>query len=231
MLIVVDHKLSDEAKYKLSGCGELMELRTKGITYPAISGHPDIFFCQSANKLIVAPNLPQKYFDQLTDHQINYITGELPVGPEYPASARYNAVATSKYLIHNLRHTDPVITSELHDLTPVHVNQGYCRCNLLPLKGDHFITSDKGIYKVLKGLHPEGLHPGVSPNNILLEGFPHGFFGGCCGVWEDKVFVNGSLRFFKDGSKVRDYLYNLNCEILELHKGPLIDSGSIIFIQ
>ncbi len=113
MLIIIDQKISASAKEILSSYGELMELATKGITYPAISGHPDIFFCQSPDKLIVAPNLPQKYFDQLNDHKINYITGELPVGPEYPASARYNAVATSKYLIHNLRHTDPVITRAL----------------------------------------------------------------------------------------------------------------------
>ncbi len=124
-----------------------------------------------------------------------------------------------------------MITRTLEDLHPVHVDQGYCRCNLLPLKDDHFITSDAGIFKVLKaGLHPPagGWSPLlVSPEGILLEGFPHGFFGGCCGVWEDKVFVNGSLSFYKDGDKVRDYLGKLDYEIIELYDGPLMDCGSI----
>jgi len=238
-MIIVDHKISEAAKEKLSQYGELLELKTEGITYPAISGHPDIFFCQSADYLIGAPNLPEEFLSKLQNSFSNVIIGEFPVGKEYPATSRYNAVATPNYLVHNFRHTDFMITRTLEDLQPVHVDQGYCRCNLLPLKDHHFITSDAGIFKVLKeglhppGLHPPGLHPDlmyVSPDDILLEGFPHGFFGGCCGVWEDKVFVNGSLNFYEDGDKVRDYLGKLGYQIVELSDGPLMDCGSIIFV-
>jgi hypothetical protein len=233
MMIIVDNKISSVAMEKLSQYGDLLELKTEGITYPAISGHPDIFICQSADKLIVAPNLPEEYLTKLKRSSANIITGEFPVGTEYPATSRYNAVATAKYLIHNFRHTDFMITRTLEDLLPIHVDQGYCRCNLLPLKGNHFITSDEGIFKVLQGLHPDpqGLHPLlVSPADILLEGFPHGFFGGCCGVWKDKVFVNGSLSFYKDGDKIKDYLEKLSYEVVELYNGPLSDVGSIFFI-
>ena len=228
MIIFADKKISPEAKKNLASYGDLLELKTEGITYPAISGHPDIFFCQSPDKLIVAPNLPKQYFEMLKDHTIDFIPGELSVGPEYPSSARYNAVATSNHLIHNFRHTDFMITRTLEDLHPVHVDQGYCRCNLLPLKDDHFITSDEGIYKVLKRLHLNILF--VSPGDILLDGFPHGFFGGCCGIREDKVFVNGRLDHFSEGNKVRNYLDTLGYEIVELYNGPLTDCGSIIFV-
>jgi hypothetical protein len=242
MLIIIDNKLAAGSKKVLSSYGDLMELETEGITYPAISGHPDIFFCQAPGKLIVAPNLPQRYFDQLKDHNIDYITGELPVGPEYPASARYNAVATDKYLIHNFRHTDFMITRKLEDLELIHVDQGYCRCNLLPLRDDCFIVSDEGIFKVLKGLHPRGtpsqrdsiprgLHLNVSPTKIHLEGFPNGFFGGCCGVWNDKVFINGSLSLHPDGEKIREFLFALDYQIIELVEQPLTDVGSILFVQ
>jgi hypothetical protein len=229
MMIIIDKKLSEDAKEKLSLYGELLELMTDGITYPAISGHPDIFMCQSGDKLIIAPNLPGEYLVRLKKSGANFIIGEFPVGREYPATSRYNAVATPNYLIHNFRHTDFMITRTLDDLHPVHVDQGYCRCNLLPLKDDHFITSDAGIYKVLRaGLHPDLIY--VSPDDIFLQGFPHGFFGGCCGVWEDKVFVNGNLSFYKDGEKVRDFLGILDYEIVELSNGPLSDCGSILFI-
>ena len=237
-MIIVDDNISRVSKEKLSQYGELLELKTEGITYSAISGHPDIFFCQSNDKLIVAPNLPQQFIDILLEHKIEIMPGEFPIGGEYPASARYNAVATGKYLIHNFRYTDFMITRTLEDLHPLHVDQGYCRCNLLPLKDDHFITSDAGIFKALKGLHPpdggwspEGRYLLVSPEDILLEGFPHGFFGGCCGVWEEKVFVNGSLSYYRDGEKVRDYLDNLDYKIVELIKGPLVDIGSILFLE
>jgi hypothetical protein len=254
MLIIIDHKLSPEAKKTLSIYGELMELQTEGITYPAISGHPDIFLCQSPDHLIVAPNLPEKYFNQLREHHIDFVIGEFPVGQEYPASARYNAVATSKSLIHNFRHTDFIITRTLEDLDPVHVDQGYCRCNLLALRDDCFITSDEGIYKVLRGLHPPvgGLHPIsnetwnpepgtsnkksgryllVSPKDILLEGFSHGFFGGCCGVWGNKVFINGSLAEFDEGEKVRLFLDSLGYEIVELMEGKPVDVGGILVVE
>jgi hypothetical protein len=227
MLIIVEKKISQTAKERLAALGELLELETENITYPAISGHPDIFFFKSTESLVVAPNLPDKYFSVLDEHQIDYVKGELPVGHKYPATARYNAVATSNYLIHNFRHTDFMITRLHEDLQLIHTDQGYCRCNLLPLKEDHFIVSDQGIYKVLiKGCHPLL----VGNESILLEGFSHGFFGGCCGVHEDKVFINGSLKHYKDGEKVKAFLAGLNYSIVELFDGPLVDVGSILFI-
>ena len=70
----------------------------------------------------------------------------------------------------------------------------------------------------------------ISPHGILLEGFPHGFFGGCCGIWKDKVFINGSLDHFPEGEKVRQYLKDLGYEVVELYDGPLTDAGSILFV-
>jgi hypothetical protein len=119
-----------------------------------------------------------------------------------------------------------MVTRTFDDYIPVHVDQGYCRCNLLPLKNDHFITSDEGIYKVLKR-HTDHILK-VTTNGIILEGHKHGFFGGCCGVFEDKVFLIGSLKHYEDGGKVEDFLKNLGYEIVELYDGPLFDGGGII---
>ena len=69
-LIIIDKKIPEEAKIKLSGYGDLLELETIGITYDAISGHPDIFFSVLNNDLIVAPNLPQKFREALKKHSL-----------------------------------------------------------------------------------------------------------------------------------------------------------------
>ena len=66
MFIIADNRIPPQAKEKLSEYGEIINFSTKGITYEAISGHPDIFFCQVNNKLIVAPNLPDLYKNTLT---------------------------------------------------------------------------------------------------------------------------------------------------------------------
>lgn len=228
MLIIVDKKIPRAAKEKLAGYGDLMEIHTEGITYPAISGHPDVFLCQGPGKLVLAPNLPASFDEKLIRDSISIIKGEFPVGEKYPKSSAYNAVVTEKYLIHNFRNTDFMVTRTFDDQEPVHVDQGYSRCNLLALKEDHFITSDQGIYKVIQRYAKKALY--VKPDGILLEGFRHGFFGGCCGVLEDKVFILGSLKHYPDGDKVEAFLHGQGYKIIDLYDGPLFDGGGILFV-
>ncbi len=56
-MIIVDKKLDIKMKDKLQEMDEVYQLETCGITYEAISGHPDIFFCKTDKGLISAPNL------------------------------------------------------------------------------------------------------------------------------------------------------------------------------
>lgn len=228
MFIIADNRIPPQAIEKLSEYGEIINFSTKGITYESISGHPDIFFCQVNNKLIIAPNLPDLYKNMLTKNSIPFIEGELLIEKKYPGTSRYNVVATDKYLIHNFSYTDPVITNIGDDLELIHSGQGYTRCNLLPLRNDCFITSDQGINRVLNGF---GLKTSfVQPDNIILPGMKHGFFGGACGIYEDTVFIIGSLSKLKNGEELKTHINNLNYKIIELYEGPLFDGGSILFI-
>jgi len=228
MVVIADKGIPEKAKEKLGQYGQLILLETNGIVYDSISGHPDIFFCKINDQLIIAPNLPESYKKKLLDLNISFIEGEENVGIKYPESAKYNIVTTDKYLMHNFRYTDSCITNLEEDLDLIHLNQGYSRCNLLSLKDDHFITSDEGIKRVLQNYRLEVLF--VSPEDIQLSGFKHGFFGGTCGVWGNSVFILGSLKNYKDGGKVKAYLQSLNYEIIELYDGPLYDGGSILFL-
>ena len=85
MLIIVDKKIPEEAKKRLTSdelqlSGFLVELETNDLAYPAISGHPDIFFCQTPQTLVVAPNLPARYINVLKEHKISYVKGNISVG-------------------------------------------------------------------------------------------------------------------------------------------------------
>jgi len=229
MLIIVDNKIPQQAKDKLSHHGSLLELETNGITYEAISGHPDIFFHPAGEQLIVAPNLPAQYVEALKDEGVCFIMGEQAVGNKYPRSAAYNVVSTNNLLIHNFRNTDASITSLLEDADLIHVDQGYTRCNLLPLGDDHFISSDSGISRVLGRFDKDCLN--INPEGILLESFDHGFFGGCCGIHEQTIYIIGSLSHFSEGEKTRSYIQACGFKIVELYNGPLFDGGSIFFIN
>ena len=227
MLIIIDARIPEQAKQRLSAFGDLLELRTSGITYDAIAGHPDIFFCKTPGGLIAAPNTPPGILEKLTSKGVPFMVGRQETGMQYPNSARYNAVVTERYFIHYMDITDETIKSSLVGQEQVNVRQGYTRCSLLPLKDNHFITSDQGIFQVLN-------HSGlpvllVDPTGINIQELKHGFFGGACGVWEDKVFIIGSLSHYRDGHRVRAFLHGLGYQVIELYDGPLFDGGSIMF--
>ena len=94
------------------------------------------------------------------------------------------------------------------------------------LPGEKFITSDVGIFKQLKKNNLDVLF--VEPKGIILKGFKNGFFGGCCGVENNRVFIAGSLSYFPEGGKINKFLDGF--EIIELYDGPLLDVGSIFFV-
>jgi hypothetical protein len=227
-MILCDKRLPYPAKVRLADFDSLIEIGTEDITYAAVSGHPDVFCCQVGDVLVVSPTLPLKYTELFNSHAINWVHGLNPNGFNYPESAIYNAVITDHLLIHNLLITDPAIKAHAGTRKQIHVNQGYTRCNLLPLPGDIFITSDNGIFSVLTQAGFDVLY--VNPHGILLEGFPNGFIGGVCGVKEDNVFIAGSLSEYKEGQRIREFLSLHALTPVELYNGPLFDGGSILFI-
>jgi hypothetical protein len=85
MLNIIDKKIPEEAKKNLAEAGlhpdySLLELETEGLVYPAISGHPDIFFCQTPQTLVIAPNLPHPCKEILIKNQISFSESKLRTG-------------------------------------------------------------------------------------------------------------------------------------------------------
>ncbi len=228
MLILLDKKMPEVAKEKLAAYGEIVEFATEGITYDAISGHPDIFFCPTPAGLIVAPNLPSNYFNILDQNNIQYIKGSLPVGSEYPGSARYNSLVTEKFIIQNPACSDQEIRNLNIEVESIETKQGYIRCNLIALPNDSFITSDRGIEKSLRQRKLEVLF--VDPACVKLDGFDHGFFGGVCGLLDKTLFVCGSLKYFKEKELIESFVAQSGVSIIELYDGPPADVGTILFL-
>lgn len=227
-LIIIDKKIPEAAKTKLSGFGNLLELETEGIAYNAISGHPDIFFSVLNKDLIVAPNLPEKFRIELKKRKISFHDGEQAVGQKYPESSIYNIVSTSQFLIHNLKFTDLAVKDLAIGLDQIHVEQAYTRCNLIALKNQQFITSDRGIEKSLKKRSLEVYYS--NPEGIILPGFKNGFIGGCAGILGNQLFLIGSLDHYPAGNQLRKQIYAWGYQIVELYTGPLFDGGGILFL-
>jgi hypothetical protein len=227
MLILVDKKIPSQALKKLSGYGQVVLFETKGITYDAISGHPDVFFCQTPDLLIVAPNTPQKYINIFEDNNVKFTFGNNPIGAKYPHTACYNALVTDKYVIHSTDKTDKKVLELSKPKEVINVTQGYTRCNCVNVKGMYF-TSDMGIYKALQELCLRVTY--VNPTNIILPGFENGFFGGCCGVLDNVLFICGDLNFLKQAD-LKKILKDSEIEFVELYNGQLYDIGGILFLK
>ena len=228
MLIICDKRLPLEAKQNLSKYGKVFELASENIVYNAISCHPDIFLTQLTDKLIVAPNAHIDLFSFLNQNNIKFLKGTSNLGVKYPETAKYNAFCNKKYFIHKQNITDKTIVENLHNQTIIDVSQAYTRCNLVSLDEKAYLTSDKSIFKALIELGEYVLF--INPEEIKLEDFKHGFFGGVCGVIDNKLFISGSLKYHPQNTEISNFVHQYNYNIVELYNGPLFDGGSIIFI-
>lgn len=226
MYIIADARLPAEVLTNLQSYGRLLALSTQHITYNAISGHPDVFFCQTPDKLLAAPNAPAELLDMLKV-ETRLHPGDKPAGPRYPESASYNAFVNHTYIIHNLAHTDAAILDHCAAWRRLHVSQGYTRCNLVEI-ADLYITSDRGIEKVLRKERLEVFF--IDPKPIILPGQAHGFFGGCAGINGNTLFLSGCCDYFPEGHALKAALKQRDVELVELYEGPLVDGGSILFI-
>ena len=252
--IIADARMPEEAKKNLKKLGNVLFLNPTETTYKSISAHPDIFFFQTKDGLIYAPNAPKRIIKELKKKKIKLTEGKKEVGKKYPETVPYNAVGIGDTLIHNLKHTDFTILSlyENH----IHVNQGYTRCNLVALNENAFITSDEGIFNAVNGQQQSrrdaetqsckvaeccastgsatengsrltALY--IDPKQIKLEGHDHGFFPGCCGVWKNNLIVCGSTKNLKEKEELDKFLEDNNFNLIELYDGELVDVGSIFF--
>lgn len=227
MLILVDKKIPEQALKSLEKRGEVVLFETKGITYDAISGHPDIFFCQSPCGLIVAPNTPDKYLNILKSKKIKFTFGNNNIECKYPFTSFYNALVTSQNIVHNRKYTDNKILELNKNKRFTNVNQSYSRCSCVYVNG-LYLTSDMGIYKAITAEGFSAYY--IRPDSIVLSGFKHGFWGGCCGVYNNQLFVSGNLNYLFREDKQK-LCGNSNLDIVELYSGPLYDVGGILFIE
>ncbi len=225
-IILADSRIPRQALKSLTNYGEVIEVFSNRIVYQGISGHPDIFFCRTGKGLIYAPNTPQYLIQKLTEKKVTLIPGRAKLEKKYPATAMYNALVSDRVIIHNPSVTDPGLAEMTVDLERIDVRQGYTRCNTVALNDNRFITSDRGIESVLLQRGMDVLY--VNPETVVLPGFPHGFFGGTCGIFDQTLFLIGSLDHFPESKKLKSFLKDEN--IIELCGGPLFDGGSLIFL-
>ena len=198
-----------ELKEYLKSCGyELCLLYENGRVSKAISTHPDIFMCALKDGI--------------------YFGDSSLLEASYPGDVLYNAAAVGKYLVCNRYTSQDLIRSS--GLTPVYVNQGYVKCNLVVLDDTHVITEDEGIAKTLGQLTDIDCLL-IKPRQVRLEGYDCGFIGGASGRIEDTIVFNGDLSAHSDYEIICRFISKCNLQIKYFDTYPLTDIGSIISVK
>jgi len=195
-------------KEYLSGINHMIvEIKSSNQVYESISSHPDIFMCKINGKMIMSEN---------------------DLGYSYPDNVKYNGVQIGKYFIHNLNYTASKLmyAVKASNLKPVHVTQGYTKCNIVAVNENSIITSDEGIKKALVPLGLEVLL--ISVGSVNLKGFSYGFLGGSSGRVGDSIIFNGNLSEHPDYLKISDFILSRGLKLKYFKEYELEDIGSII---
>jgi hypothetical protein len=230
MLIICDHRAPSEAIEKLHKMGKVVLFNSKLLAPMPLHGHPDIFICQTPETLIVAPNIQKELLNQLETSSIPYVFGDLPIEPEHPFTARYNAVVTNKVTICNPNTVDPKILELSSYNKLIQVKQSYNRCSTIALSDESFLTSDAKTHQQLLKSGFESLL--IDPKTITLNGYSHGLFGGCAGICKSSntLYTMGSLQSLPNYSEIIALIHKSGLSVCCLTDAPLQDVGGIIFL-
>lgn len=234
MYAFTDYRITDEEINNLTNLGlEIIKVPKCTKVYEAIDGHPDIQINllknNTSDKLIIQKDISEDFRNILEKKHIQYIVAEKSLDSSYPSDIILNALILKDYFIHTLSYTDENLFNSQKSKININVPQGYTKCSILPINDKALITSDKGIYKILKDYDFDILL--LPPGDILLPSLDYGFIGGAGGVVsQEKVGFFGELDEYKYGNEIKTFLTKHNMTPVYLKKGKLIDRGSLFVL-
>ena len=234
MYAFTDYRITDEEINNLSKLNiEVIKVPKCNKVYDAINGHVDIQLNilenNTENKIIVHKDISKDFRNILDEKCIKYIVSEKSLEYSYPSDIILNALILKDYFIHTLAYTDENLFNSQKSKIFINVPQGYTKCSVLPISQKALITSDKGIYKILKEYDFDILL--IPPGDILLPSLDYGFIGGTGGmISNDRIAFFGELDQYKYGDEVKDFLSKHGITPVYLRKGKLIDRGSLLVL-
>ena len=226
--VVADYKTDISAVKALEAYG-FNVIFTKQIDklHPSVDGHADLQLSAVGKDIVVCEENYEYYKNKLTE---SIKCGTSKLNEKYPFDIAYNAAILGKYAIHYFKFTDAVLREciKKNFLFEINTKQGYSKCSICIVSDNAIITEDDNIIKSIKNTDIDVLK--ISKGSVKLNGMNYGFFGGATGLYENKLFINGELKFHEDNIKIKEFCKKHKVEIIELKKGELYDIGSIMFI-
>lgn len=230
-LAVVDGRINNEIEYKLNSMGiKLIKTFKNKYLYDAISYHPDVIMHHLGNeKIVVAPNVDEKFLYLLEEEGFKIILGKTPLESIYPKNIAYNVARLKDKAILNIKYTDEILLEELHKLNLdfINVKQGYAKCSICVVDENSILTSDNGIHKIAIKNSIDSLL--LEQGHIYLFELNYGFIGGSSGfVSKNKISFFGNLTKHPNYKIIMDFLNKKQKKPINLYDGRIIDYGTLI---
>ena len=226
--VLVDFRTEDITISELRHLGvDVYKTTAVNSLYGEVSGHPDMQIHFINNRAICAPET-YNYYKSLNLHDVNIFSGTKQLKDKYPDDVAYNVCLLGDYVICRPLSVTIEILAEYRSLKKTILNskQGYAKCSICVVNDNSAITSDNGIYKLLKEHNINVLK--IQEGYIELYGM-QGFIGGASGLINDSTLCfNGDLKTHPDYNNIISFCKNVGVDAVSLNKGILKDIGTIM---
>ena len=221
--------VSCEAGDVISGLEEMginvIQVKKSKSLSSIVSSHPDLQVLPLGGNRIALNEEQDEVMNELTILGFNVLQVN-GYSDKYPYDCLLDHLIVDGLLFGNSRAVPEQLIS-LNMIKTVNVRQGYTKCSCILIDKDSVITDDESIgkeaSKYLKNVVV------MTQDEVLLEGYDHGFIGGTCGKIDSQTFCfAGKIPDSVFGDLLRATLKEHGMRYLELGEGALRDIGGII---
>lgn len=194
-----------------------------------VACHADMRLFHPGGDVIIAERGDEPLCEQLRGHGFQVCPASKSLGDSYPHDVLLNCLPLGGCLFGRLDALELQILAfyRQEGRKLINVRQGYAKCSVAPLSASAAMTADRGLWRALQGEGIETLL--LSPGGVRLEGYDHGFIGGCCFLAEPGLLCFfGDLDSHPEGKMIRSFCQRHGISVRSLFKGPLLDIGSVI---
>ena len=174
--------------------------------------------------------IAKEQFKAISNCGYELIISNEEISSEYPRDILFNCIELGSFIFGKENNTSSHIIdySKKCGKSFVNVKQGYAKCSVARLNDGAAITSDKALYKAMSANGIDVLL--VSEGNIRLDGYDHGFIGGCTGAFLDKLYFMGNLELHPDAEIIKSFCHKYKTSPISLSDEKLFDGGSLYFL-
>ena len=159
----------------------------------------------------------------------NVIQIDEPMGAKYPSDILLNIAIVGKHVFANTKYASKTVLEYLsqNGFSIHHVSQGYAHCSTCIVSENAIISADVRIIEAAQKVGVDALK--IDEGHISLPPYNHGFIGGACGAYGDKIYFCGSLNTHPNGNEIRNFCLKHGKNAISLADMPLNDIGGILF--